>query len=276
VTAGLLRTVVALAVATSPTACARIHTTTTVEVRPRVGAVPVRLPGSVHTHTARHVARWLQLGDELVVEIEEFRTCREQLHLPVVRVETFERRADHSLAIEWILTAGIAGFAAFAFARPETFGAPVRTSEGELIRDPRAGHQTGGVFAGIAAIGLSTSIYDTVRTRDTVAFTDAYRVVGGEAVACAVPRAPFAHRTVTLVVGEFESTGRTDRDGRVRLRLPPVSESVAGKVPLEVRPAAVRLDRARALAVDYRIPYGSSETNPARSGPATEDRGDSP
>jgi hypothetical protein len=237
--------------------CANITTSTETHLAPRGDGTPVQIGDGQEVADRTHGIRWVQVGGDLVVEIDELRQCRALLHRPVVRVETTRRKADYTLAVEWILTAGVAGFATFAFIRPTAFGGRVVDDQGNVQELPQAGYRVGGVFTGIAAIGLFSSIYDTIRTRDTVRYADAYTTELGPEVPCHDEDPHLARTPITLVVDDYEFDTLTNADGRARLRLPPVSrfEDSEGRVVERVVDAAVRVDRDKALRVDFRVPY---------------------
>ncbi len=260
--------------------CAQITSTSEVNLVP--GSGEPRIIGATGGWELDrfYEARWLQLGNQLVVQLNEHRSCQEIVHVPVVRVEKITRRADATLVWEFVVAGALAGFATFAFSRPEAFGGRYIDNEsGEVVVNNTAGYRTGGIFMGIAAILLASGAYDIARSRDETVYTDAFELRPGEPVACAEPVRPVAERRVALVVGEHEHEAVTDREGRARLFLPDEREFAdrAGKVTARVVNAAVRLDDNRAVRVDFAVPYDRADAQshtghgePAAAGPRPE------
>ena len=229
--------------------CAQISSTSEVHLVPGEGEPRVYgAPGGWELDRS-YEARWVQLGNQLVVELSEHRSCRQILHVPVVRVEEIDRKPDATLVWEFVVTGALAGFASFAFARPEAFGGQYQDESGEIVTSTEAGYRTGGIFMGIAAIMFASGVYDAVRSRDETIYTDAFELRPGDPVACAEPVRPVAERTVTLVVEEHEYAAITDREGRVRLWLPDqtVFADAKGKLARRKINAAVRVDSKRAI-----------------------------
>lgn len=234
------------------TGCAKIRTATQIAEYPRPGAVEARVfgPGEV-LHEQRLRGRWLQLGDELVVEMWYDRSCRQLVHMPVVRERRVVRSGGMSLVAEWAIAGGLGLFSTMIFIKPGSLAGRVYDPyTGRETVDMSAAYRIGGLFAALAGGMLFGSIYDTVRARDEVHFTDAYRLKVEGDIPCRERQAPVAEQSVYLVVGDYREPGRTDERGRVRLRLPTYAV-----VPAGVHPAAVVVDERRALEVSYRFPY---------------------
>jgi hypothetical protein len=237
--------------------CARIHTTSEVQLVEREGVETAQLGDAEHVTSRRHEASWVQLGPELIVELHEHTACKQIKHVPVVRVERIHRRSDHSLAFEYIIAAGAAGFSAFAFSSPRNFGGRYVDTDGTEVTDPRAGYRVGGVFAAIAAIGLFASVYDTIRVRDTVLYADAYAVIEGGPVPCLNPRTTLDGVAVTFIFEDFEAAARTDPSGRTRIVLPGITRFIdaGGHVRRRTLDAALRIDEGHAVRVAFSVPY---------------------
>jgi hypothetical protein len=226
----------------------------------------------------RYGIRWAQLGNQLVVELSEHRSCQQILHAPVVRIEKITRKADATLVWEFLVSGALAGFATYAFVQPEAFGGRYTDETGQIVVNKTAGYRTGGIFIGIAGIMFASGVYDLFRARDESVYTDAYELRPGAPVPCAQPVRAVVERPVTLVVGEHEHEGVTDREGRVRLFLPPETDFADkhGKVEPRTVNAAVKVDQRRAVRVDFVVPYerrglqthvGNAEPEPLDSEP---------
>lgn len=267
------RLTVALALASS-TGCAQISSTSEVSLIPTEGEEQVIGASGGWELDRNYGARWVQMGNQIAVELWEHRACQEILHAPVVRVEKITRRADATLVWEFLVAGALAGFAIFAFTKPEAFGGRyVDGGSGEVVTNTAPGYRTGGIFIGIAGIMFASGVYDVARARDETIYTDAYELRPGQPVACAEPTRPVAERSVTLVVGDHESEGVTDAAGRVRLQLPPETSFARPdqRMPDKTVNAAVKIDRNRAVRVDFRLPYnrrlGETHTGSADPGP---------
>lgn len=263
------RVAVALAVAPS-LGCAQISSSSEVSLIPAEGEARVVGASGGWELDRNYGARWVQMGNQIVVDLWEHRTCQEVLHAPVVRVEKVTRRADATLVWEFLVAGALAGFAIFAFSKPEAFGGRyVDGNTGEVVTNTTPGYRTGGIFIGIAGILFASGVYDVARARDETIYTDAFELRPGAPVTCAEPTRPVAERTVTLVVGEHEDEGVTDARGRVRLRLPAETTFARPdqRIPDETINAAVKIDQTRAVRVDFRIPY-NRRLDPTHTGTA--------
>jgi hypothetical protein len=238
--------------------CAKITATSEVRIVPKEEA-PRLVGAGLRVVERDYDARWMQMDDELWIEFHERRRCRELWHVPVLRVEKIRRTAGPTLAWEYAVTAAMLGFASFAFASPGTFSSSYVDTEGTVITPTGPGYRTGGLFLGIGTIGLIASVHDTIQARDSEIFADAFQTRDGADVPCAVPTRALAQHEVRLIAGAHESLARTDDQGRARLDLPP-RPAAETRTPSVIR-ASVAIDGARAVAVDYRVPYGSSGAN---------------
>lgn len=267
--------------------CAQITSTSEVTLVPGKGEAEVIGTSGGWELDRAYAIRWLQLGNQLVVQLDEHRSCQEILHAPVVRIERITRKADATLVWEFLVSAALAGFATYAFAQPEAFGGRYTDENGDLVVNKTAGYRTGGIFIGIAGILFASGVYDLFRARDESVYTDAYELRPGAAVECEDPVRAVVQRSVTLVVGEHEDEAVTDRQGRARLFLPAETEFANKQGEIEPRTinAAIKVDKHRAVRVDFVVPYdrrgmeahvGQSEpepsemetTAPTREGPS--------
>ncbi len=229
-----LRGPVALGLAVSFTVgCAQIETRSTVEIMRRdTPSLVLGPPGGAVT--ARGVeARWSQDGDRLTLRLTESRTCASVRHVPVVRIERVDKRtAGGAMWWEYGLGAGALGLGLAGLIRPEAFSQASITSDGQTIRDTATGYRIGGIFTAIGTLFLTAAVVDTVRTRDEVIYTDAFRREQGGVVECRDPKVPLTGRTVELLVDEWSTVEPTDDEGGVRFLLPTVEQ-----LPPEARDA---------------------------------------
>lgn len=219
--------------------CAQIVTSSVVEIMPRSEAPPLVLGPPGAEVTARGVAvQWMQDGDRLALQVDESRACASLRHVPVVRVERIHRKTARG-AMWWEYGLGAAALAGglVGLIRPESFSQATVQTDGGVVRDTATGYRIGGIFTGLGVILLTAAVVDTVRTRDEVVYTDAYRREQGGAVECREPLVPLRGRTVELLVDEWSSTEPTDDEGAVRFLLPTVDE-----LPEEARAAVERYE----------------------------------
>lgn len=215
-------------------ACAQIESSSVVEIMPRPDARPLVLGPPGGEITARGLAvTWAQDTDRLALHIDESRACASVRHVPVVRVERIHRKTAGG-AMWWEYGLGAAALAGglVGLIRPEAFSQATIEDDGVVVKDTATGYRIGGIFTGLGALLLTAAVVDTVRTRDEVLYTDAYRRERGGAVACREPVVPLAAHTVELLVGEWTSAEDTADDGRVRFLLPEVDQ-----LPAEAREA---------------------------------------
>lgn len=205
--------------------CAQIRSTSKVEIITRAKAEPIVLGPPYGQVTAQGVdTRWQQDGDRLEIHLAETRRCSAVRHEPVVRIERITRTAGGALYWEYGLAAVTLGLGLTGLIRPELFSQRSVNADGESVEDLRAGYRVGGIFTGISAVALGAGIYDTVRARDEVRYSDAYRVHVGGATECGEPSVPLGEHSVELIIGKWRSEEPTDADGRVRFLLPPADE----------------------------------------------------
>lgn len=262
-----------LSIAVGPLAgCAQISTTTQLSTRPVPGVSPLSIERRVVERQIE--ARWLQRGDSLSVELIEHRRCQVVEHVAAVREERSIRRADAAIYWEYGLAAALLGLAAFSFARPELFAVPQPMGSRET-RDPKTGRRLGGVFAGLGALALGVSVYDTLRARDRVHRSQVVVLRPGPAADCDAPSLPATSRRVELQLGEYRSHTSTDLEGRARFSLPgpelwpaePVAdgpESMDGMDGMDAAPAPLQRRRwsgvlkvglERGMAIEVVLPY---------------------
>lgn len=217
------RAVALVAVVSLLGGCAEILTRSTIEVTEQPDATPVVLGPPGGEITARGVeAQWTQDGDRLALRIDESRTCTSVRHVPVMRVERVDRRTAHgAMWFEYGLGAAALAGGLAGLIKPAAFSqASVTTADGRVLEDTRTGYRIGGILTGIGAVLLTAAVVDTVRTRDEVIQTEAYRRETGGAMECRDPLAPLQGHTVELLVGEWSSVEPTADDGGVRFLLP--------------------------------------------------------
>lgn len=229
--------------------CAQIITRSTVEVMERPEASVLVLGGDGAEVTARGVeAEWTQDGDRLELHMAESRTCTAVRHVPVLRVERVDKRtARGAMWFEYGLGGAALAGGLTGLIKPEAFSqAQTTTPDGQVLQDTGSGYRIGGILTGIGVLLLTAAVVDTVRTRDEVRYTDAYRREEDGTVECREPRAPLQGRTVELLVGEWSTVEPTGDDGGVRFLLPAVEELPDGaKKAIE---ATAAWDRAKAEA----------------------------
>lgn len=207
--------------------CAQIVTRSSVEVVPRADEAALVLGPPGGEITSRGVrAGWVQDGDRLTVRVEESRTCNAVRHIPVTRIERVDRRtAGGAMWIEYGLGSAVLAGGLIGLIRPEWFSqATVVTADGQTLRDTRTGYRIGGIFTAIGTLLLTAAVVDTVRTRDEVRSTDAYRREEGAVIECMDPLVPMQGQTVELLVGEWSTVARSDDGGSARLLLPALAE----------------------------------------------------
>ncbi|MCA9659392.1 MAG: hypothetical protein KC486_13685, partial [Myxococcales bacterium] len=164
--------------------------------------------------------------------ITELRRCKTQTVVPMIREERTIREVDSGVYWEYGIAAVTAAIATYAFIRPEAFATPLINQEGEIIRDKSAGYMSGGVFSGIAALSLGGGIYDTIRSRDSVEYSDAEARVDGPEGPCARPEAPWSRHSVALIFADGAALGgMTDAEGRVVFSLPAFAEGPPAATP---------------------------------------------
>lgn len=214
--------------------CAQIESSSVVEIMPRPDARPLVLGPPGGEITARGVAvQWVQDGDRLALHLDESRACASVRHVPVVRVERIHRKTAGG-AMWWEYGLGAAALAGglVGLIRPEAFSQATIQSDGVTVQDTATGYRIGGIFTGIGTLLLTAAVVDTVRTRDEVLYTDAYRRERGGAVECREPSVALRDTEVELLVGEWSSAEPTDGEGKVRFLLPEVDA-----LPQEARDA---------------------------------------
>lgn len=218
-------------------ACAQIESVTEFEVLDKEGAEP-RVIGPPTGAIVRRglIARWTQNLDSVELHLVETRECQAMVHQPVVRIDRIRRTPDGSIYWEYGLGAAILGVGIMSFACPQCIAGTVQTTDGGRVPNTQAGYRLGALFTTIGAILAIAGIYDTVRARDEVQYTDAFRVVPGDEIACEVPRVDYAQRSVELLIGEWKQEGITDDRGRVELLLPPEATVEALYSPAEPGP----------------------------------------
>jgi hypothetical protein len=205
--------------------CAQIESHSTIDVVPRPELEP-RWLGEARTIVGRDLsAQWSQSLSTVELQLQEQRRCRAVLHEPVDRVESVDRTVKHG-ALYWEYGAGAALLAVglAALIKPEAFSPQAVSSDGNQQRDTATGYRIGGIFTGLGAALVGVGAYDTVRSRDTVTTTRAYRLTTGDTTPCIDPQGPRSGVEVTLEVGTWTSTVETDAQGRVRFGLPTEAE----------------------------------------------------
>jgi hypothetical protein len=206
--------------------CAQIITRSSVEVMPR-DAAPLVIGPPGGEITGREVAAgWKQDGDRLTVRLEESRTCNSVRHVPVVRIERVDRKtAGGAMWLEYGLGAGALAAGLVGLIKPEWFSqASTVDTNGQVLRDKGTGYRIGGILTGIGVALLTAAVIDTVRTRDEVRYSDAYRREQGGTVQCMDPLAPVQAQTVELLVGKWSTVEPTDEEGGARFLLPGVED----------------------------------------------------
>ena len=208
-----------LAIASS--ACAQIDTRSTVAVEPITNAQPLRI-GEARKLVGRSLAgQWSQANGTVEVSLTELRRCRSVEHQPVERVETLDRAVKNGgLYWEYGTGAAILALGIAALAKPEAFSPSAVDTEGNTVRDTTTGLRIGGVFTRLGAAIVGVGVYDTVRSRDEVVHTPAYRVALGDEVPCLAPEAPKAAQAVTIEIGPWSAQAKTNATGVARFGLP--------------------------------------------------------
>jgi len=206
--------------------CAQIVSRSTVEIVPRTDATPLVIGPPGGQIDARGVeARWSQDGDRLALSLAENRTCLSVRHVPVTRIERVVRKtAAGAMWFEYGLGAGALALGLSGLIVPERFSQASVTVDGQTVQDKSTGYRIGGIFTGLGAILLTAAVVDTVRTRDEVVYTDAYRRDVGGTIECRDPRVPMRQQTVELLVDEWSTVEPTGADGKVRFLLPAVGD----------------------------------------------------
>ncbi len=222
----LLFRTVAPAAAVALVGCAQLESNSVVEIMPRPDAAPLVLGPPGGAVTARGLAaEWTQDGDRLELRLSETRTCASVRHVPVVRVERIDRKvAGGAMWWEYGLGTGTLAVGLAGLIRPEAFSQASINTNGEVIRDTGTGYRIGGIFTGIGVVLLTAAVIDTVRSRDEVLYTDAYRYEQGGTIECRDPRVPLTGQTVELLVDQWSTVEPTDAAGNVRFLLPGVDD----------------------------------------------------
>lgn len=202
--------------------CAEVISRSMVQIEPRTDASALVLGPPGGEITARGIeARWTQRGDRLEFAISESRTCASVRHVPVVRIERVHRKtAGGAMWFEYGLGAALLATGLAGLIKPEAFSQGSTVVAGEVMEDTSAGYRMGGIFTALGVVGLTAGVVDTVRTRDEVIYTDAYRREQGGATGCREPVVPLRSRTVELLIDEWSTVEPTGEDGAVRFLLP--------------------------------------------------------
>jgi hypothetical protein len=244
--------------------CAPIDVSNAVTVEPTSG--PIVEIGNAQLVARDFVAEYVQVGPRLSVEISELSTCVRTRHHPVLRIEHVRRTTRGMVVWDFVLGAATGGFAALAFARPQTFSTRLVDGTGRQLYDYSGAYIVGGVFSAISVGLLSAGIVDAIRSRDTTRYADAYEVERGPEQPCGEAESvPLNDRPVTLRIQDatlgddpIELDGITDETGRVRFELP----AWPGDVPLDGSAVAVlRVSslgggvEQRVLVFSLRVPY---------------------
>ena len=189
------------------TGCAQIETRSTVRIMPRPELEP-RWLGEAKTVVGRDLALdWSQSLSTVKLTIQESRRCRAVLHEPVDRVETIDRKVKHG-ALYWEYGAGAAMLAVglAALIKPTAFSNQAVSADGTTARDTTTGYRLGGIFTALGVGLVGVGAYDTIRSRDTVETTRAYRRVYGDETPCISPSGPKAGVEVELAIGPWTSS----------------------------------------------------------------------
>ena len=201
--------------------CAQIKSTSQVEVIPKDGAPSIVIGPPAAAITAQGAtASWTQHGNAIEFEVFATRRCAVLRHEPVVRVERITRKSGGALYWEFGLGAALLAGGLTGLIRPELFGQPAINAMGETVRDTAAGYRVGGILTALAAVAIGAGIYDVVRSRDEVRYTDAYRPHVGEAAPCDEPTRPLAGRSLELIVGSWQASASVDEEGHASFVLP--------------------------------------------------------
>ena len=236
--------------------CAQIQTSTELRILPGKGEPRVIGQPEGYVYDRTYFAVWLQLGDELIVELKEARKCQVMVHVPVVREEKTIRKLDGAIYWELGLATAFSGLAVYTFARPEDWGGQAVDIDGNEFVETTGPYRIGGIFSTIAGILIVSAIVDFARAADTVTYADAFRMEPGPTTACDEPNAPVRRRLVTLMHGGETVQSTTDDQGRARIKLPPPDtgdKMAAGQS--QVQNAALIVDESHAVRVTLRVPY---------------------
>lgn len=227
--------------------CAQIKSSSEVEVIPREGAAALVIGPPASAITAQGAtASWTQRGSAIDFEVFATRRCAVLRHEPVVRVERITRKSGGAVYWEFGLGAALLAGGLTGLIRPELFGQPAINAMGETVRDTGAGYRIGGIFTALAAVAIGAGVYDVVRSRDEVRYTDAYRPHVGEAAECDEPTRPLEGRSVELIVGSWQTSGTVDAGGRASFVLPAADELD----PIETEPQGHGLTKATVTLLD--------------------------
>ncbi|MCR9164299.1 MAG: hypothetical protein ACE37F_24885 [Nannocystaceae bacterium] len=220
------------------TGCAQLETTTTVEVVPRPELDPKWL-GNAKTVVGRDLTvQWSQSLSTLEFEVHESRRCRAVLHEPVDRVESIDHTVKHGgLYWEYGIGAALLAVGLAALIRPEAFSNRAVDEGGNTSRDTTTGYRLGGIFTALGAGVVGIGVYDTVRSRDSVQTTRAYRLTSGHPTPCISPSGPRSATEVEIVIGPWTASANTDAQGRVQFGLPGEDE-LGVELPPAPPPAA--------------------------------------
>jgi len=264
---------IAALVAVTTSACAPIDVSSTVSHHPVDGrAGQLEQFGGEQLATRDFQARYLQMGANLLVEIEARPSCVVARHRPVVRVETITRTSRGFVAWDFALGALSGGFASLAFARPQSFSPPLIDGQGRVVHDPAPALIIGGVFAGLGAILLTAGVINAVRATDETRYADAYEVELGAPKTCAEGNHPVASRGLRLRLLDPESSDPDpESESSPSPESSPESEFSPGTTPpgvsLELEAQTDASGRAR-----FRLPLSLSNASPRalpRATPAT-------
>lgn len=203
------------------TGCAQLETRSTVEIVPRPELDPKWL-GEAKTVVGRDLTvEWSQSLSTLEFQVQEARRCRAVLHEPVDRVESIDHTVKHGgLYWEYGVGAALLAVGLAALIKPEAFSNRAVDSNGNTSRDTTTGYRLGGIFTALGAGVVGIGVYDTVRSRDSVSTTRAYRLTSGEPTPCISPSGPRTATEVEIVIGPWTSSAKTDAQGRVQFGLP--------------------------------------------------------
>ena len=204
--------------------CAQIKSSSEVEIFARDAEVLVIGPPAAAITAQGATASWTQRGNAIDFEVFATQRCAVLRHEPVVRVERITRKAGGAIYWEFGLGVALLAGGLTGLIRPELFGQPAINAMGETVRDTAAGYRIGGILTALAGLAIGAGIYDVVRSRDEIRYTDAYRPQVGEAAQCDEPTRPLAGRSLELIVGSWQASATIDEDGRVSFVLPAVDE----------------------------------------------------
>lgn len=207
------------------TGCAQLETRSTVEIVPRPELDPKWL-GEAKTVVGRDLTvQWSQSLSTLEFQVNESRRCRAVLHEPVDRVESIDHTVKHGgLYWEYGVGAALLAVGLAALIKPEAFSNRAVDSNGNAARDTTTGYRLGGIFTALGAGVVGIGVYDTVRSRDRVNTTRAYRLTSGEPTPCISPSGARSATEVEIVIGPWTSSAKTNAEGRVQFGLPSEDE----------------------------------------------------